>query len=166
MSLSRSVANEAADEDGPPSDETIIGRSEAMRRLKRTIAQVAATDATVLVARRNRHGKGTGRQGDPRREPPAGEASCAGELRGSAGYLDRVRVLRSRKGAPLPVQRPGGRGALPLPTAVLYSWMKVGELPLELQAKLLRVLQEGEFEPVGSDRTKARGRATDCSHQS
>ena len=132
--------------------EEMVGNSPAFRALTETIRRVAPTDATVLITGESGTGKELAARAlhslSSRRHKPLVKVNCAaiapslveselfGHVRGAfTGALDR-RVGRFEFAQ-------GGTLFLD----------EVGELPLEIQAKLLRVLQEHEFEPVGSNRT-------------
>ncbi len=131
----------------------ILGRSEAIRRVLRDVQEVADTDATVLILGET----GTGKElvaravhaGSRRRERPFVKVNC--------GAIP-VNLIESEffghvKGAftGATAARPG-RFALADSGTIFLD--EVAELPLEVQVKLLRVLQEGEFEPVGSSETR------------
>lgn len=128
----------------------ILGRSPAVVAMREIIGTVAPTRATVLITGES----GTGKElvaralhsGSPRAERPLITVNCAalaenlleselfGHEKGSFTGADRRREGRF-------VQADGGTLFLD----------EVGEMPLPLQAKLLRVLQEGEVQRVGSD---------------
>ncbi len=132
----------------------MIGGSAVMLRLLHEIELVAPTGANVLISGES----GTGKElvaraihdRSPRRERPLIKVNCAsiprelfeseffGHIRGSFTGAVRDRVGRFQL---------ADHGTLFLD--------EVGEIPLELQGKLLRVLQEGEFERVGEDRTRS-----------
>jgi PAS domain S-box-containing protein len=131
----------------------ILGRSRAVRELLRSIAQVAATDTTVLITGET----GTGKElvaravhGASRR---ARRALIAVNCAAISPTLMESEFFGHERGAFTgATQRRAGRFALAHEGTIFLD--EVGELPLELQAKLLRVLQEGTFEPVGSAETR------------
>ncbi|MEW6261061.1 MAG: sigma-54 dependent transcriptional regulator [Thermodesulfobacteriota bacterium] len=132
----------------------LIGESPALRRLRRTIAAVAASDYTVLI----RGESGTGKELVARSIQALSRRSSApfvifncpsipdtlleselfGHVKGAFTGADR-----NRKGLFVAADR----------GTILLD--EIGDIPADVQAKLLRVLQDGEVRPVGAD-TSAR----------
>ena len=126
----------------------ILGRSQALQRVLRDVDTVAATETSVLILGES----GTGKelvaraihQRSPRADKPLVKVNCGsiprelfeseffGHVRGSFTGAVRDRI-----------------GRFQLANGGTLFLDEIGEIPLDLQAKLLRVLQEGEFERVG-----------------
>jgi DNA-binding NtrC family response regulator len=129
----------------------LLGRSAAIERVREQIALVAATDSTVLIQGETGTGKelvarAIHAQG-ARRDRPLIRLNCAALPR----ELAESELFGHEKGAFTgAVQLRRGRFELADAGTLLLD--EVGELPLEVQAKLLRVLQQREFERVGGSR--------------
>jgi PAS domain S-box-containing protein len=130
----------------------IVGKSPALRATLQAVAQVAQTDATVLILGET----GTGKElfaraihkRSLRRDGPLIKVNCAA----IPATLIESEFFGHEKGAFTgATQRRDGRFALADGGTIFLD--EIGELPLELQGKLLRILQEGEFELVGGSRT-------------
>jgi formate hydrogenlyase transcriptional activator len=132
--------------------EDIIGRSAALRRVLREIETVAPTDSTVLILGETGSGKELVaraiHQLSARRDHPFVKLNCAAIPTG----LLESELFGHEKGAFTgAISQRIGRFELANRGTVFLD--EVGEIPLELQPKLLRVLQEREFERLGSVRT-------------
>ena len=132
--------------------DTIVGESDALRYVMFRVDQVAATDATVLLAGET----GTGKEllaraihrRSPRRTRPLVVVNCAAL---PANLIESELFGRERGAFTGAHATQIGRFELAHRGTILLD--EVGELPLELQPKLLRVLQEGQVERLGSPRT-------------
>jgi transcriptional regulator with GAF, ATPase, and Fis domain len=138
---------------GEPGHRELLGQSAALRRALEAVDAVAATNAATLLLGESGVGKELFARAvhdrSRRANEPLVKVNCAsipkelfeseffGHVRGSF-----TGALKDRAGR----FELAHRGTLFLD--------EVGEIPLELQAKLLRVLQEGELERVGEDRTR------------
>ncbi len=132
--------------------EEIIGRSKALGRVIREIQTVAPTDSTVLVSGETGSGKELVaraiHQLSTRRDRAFVRLNCAAIPTG----LLESELFGHEKGAFTgAISQRIGRFELANRGTVFLD--EVGEIPLELQPKLLRVLQEREFERLGSTRT-------------
>src|SRR6516225_5412450 len=128
--------------------EEIIGQGPALTAVLDNVRSVAATDATVLITGET----GTGKEliaraihsSSRRKEKPLIKVNCAA----LPGGLIESELFGHEKGAFTgAIARRVGRFELAEGGTLFLD--EVGELPLEAQAKLLRVLQEREFERVG-----------------
>jgi transcriptional regulator with GAF, ATPase, and Fis domain len=129
----------------------IVGESEAVRTMLSLVERVAATDLPVLVEGESGSGKelvarALHEHGSRVREPfvtencsaipePLFESTLFGHVRGAFTGADRRRV-----------------GLFEAADGGTLFLDEVGEIPLHLQSKLLRVLQDGEVHPLGSPR--------------
>ncbi len=131
----------------------IVGESQALRRVLTQVTLVAPTDTSVLILGES----GTGKEliareiheRSPRSRHPLIRVNCAAIPRElfESEFFGHVRGAFT--GA---VRDRTGRFELADNGSLFLD--EVGEIPLELQGKLLRVLQEGTFERIGEERTR------------
>lgn len=144
---------EAEPEGGFPGRFGMIGRSDAMEQVFALLARVLHTDVPVLVTGETGTGKelvaSALHQHGPRRKGPFVAVNCAaipatlleaelfGHVKGSftGAHKDRQGYAEAADGGTLFLD-------------------EIGEMPMDMQAKLLRFLQEGEVRPVGGNAVK------------
>ncbi len=132
--------------------EKIVGSSDALHYVFFKIKQVAPTDATVLILGETGTGKGMVAHAihemSARKERPMITVNCAA----LPSSLIESELFGREKGAFTGAfARQSGRFEVAHRGTLFLD--EIGEIPLELQAKLLRALQEGKFERLGSSQT-------------
>ena len=132
--------------------ETIIGKSPAVQSIYKVVGRVAQTNATVLITGESGSGKEviaqTIHRNSTRRDNPFIKVNCGALPEG----LMESELFGHEKGAFTgAVAKKPGRFELANGGTMLLD--EIGELPLALQVKLLRVLQEKTFERVGGTET-------------
>jgi transcriptional regulator with GAF, ATPase, and Fis domain len=130
----------------------IVGQSKALRQILIKVKQVAPTNAVVLLLGETGTGKGviarSIHNASQHSKRPMVQVNCAA----LSPTLIESELFGHEKGAfSGAVNRRVGRFELANGTTLFLD--EIGELPMELQAKLLRVLQDGEFERVGGSQT-------------
>ena len=129
--------------------EEIVGRSQAMKRILAQVEQVARTDATVLIEGETGTGKELLAQAvhrlSARKDRPLVTVNCAS----LPPTLIESELFGREKGAYTgAMTRMTGRFEVADGASLFLD--EIGELPQDVQAKLLRVLEEGRFERLGS----------------
>ena len=134
-------------------DDELIGKSHAFRIILYQVEQVGPTDSTVLIQGETGTGKGLIarriHQQSGRKDHPPVTVNCAA----LPATLIESELFGHEKGAFTgAVNQKIGRFELADGGTIFLD--EIGDLPLELQAKLLRVLQDHEFERLGSSTTR------------
>ncbi len=130
----------------------VVGESPALLKALKDVERVAPTTATVLVTGET----GTGKEliaravheRSERKGRPLVKVNCAAI---SAGLVESELFGHTKGAFTGAVEKRSGRFELADGGTIFLD--EVGELPPDTQVKILRVLQEGEFEPVGSSKT-------------
>ncbi|MFY0533339.1 sigma 54-interacting transcriptional regulator [Nannocystis pusilla] len=139
----------AADGFGP-----LLGRSPAMRRVFEVLGRVAGSDATVLVTGESGTGKEVAaraiHEASPRRDRPFVVVDCGG----LPANLIESELYGHQRGAFTGATAPRDGAFVTADGGTLFL-DEVGELPLELQTRLLGVLERRQVQPLGTSRPRS-----------
>jgi len=132
--------------------ETIIGNSAALKYVLYKVEQVAPGDTTVLILGESGTGKELIARAIHSQSPRGGRSLIKINCAALPSELIESELFGHERGAFTGAhERKPGRFEVADGTSIFLD--EIGELPLALQTKLLRVLQDGEFERLGSSRT-------------
>ena len=134
--------------------ENIIGDSPALRCALSRVEQVAPTDASVMLLGETGTGKELFARAIHNRSVASRQAVRARQLRGAAADADRDASSSGTSAARSPAPWRMRQGRFEIADGGTLFLDEIGDLPADVQAKLLRVLQEGEFERVGSSQSR------------
>ena len=132
--------------------EELIGSSTTLKKVLKNVERVAPTDSTVLITGETGTGKELIARAihnlSPRKSKPIVKVNCAAI---PAGLIESEFFGHEKGAFTGALTRKMGRFEVADKGTIFLD--EIGELPLNLQSKLLRVLQEGEFERVGGTQT-------------
>ncbi|MDF0675532.1 MAG: sigma 54-interacting transcriptional regulator [Nitrospira sp.] len=132
--------------------EELIGSSTSLKKVLKNVERVAPTDSTVLITGETGTGKELIARAihnlSPRKNKPLVKVNCAAI---PAGLIESELFGHEKGAFTGALTKRVGRFEVADKGTIFLD--EIGELPLDLQSKLLRVLQEGEFERVGGTQT-------------
>jgi DNA-binding NtrC family response regulator len=130
----------------------IIADSPSMRPVMEMISRVAASDANILITGENGTGKGLVAQALHSLSPRAAKSMITVNMGGLSETLFESELFGHVKGA-FTDAKTDRAGRFELADESTLFMDEIANIPLNQQAKLLRVIETGEFERVGSSRT-------------
>lgn len=149
----RTVVNEVVGMNGNTSFEAFIGESEEIIRIKQEAMKIAQSDSTVLIQGESGTGKEILARAIHSASSRGKNAFVAINCAAIPEMLLESELFGYEQGAFTGAKKGGKQGKFELADGGTLFLDEVGDMPLHLQAKLLRVLQERNFDRVGGERT-------------
>ena len=132
----------------------IIGQSAAIRRLKEQIARIAPLDVPVLLVGESGTGKELAAHAIHVLSKRRDESMVMVNAAAMPATLVESELFGYEPGAFTGAERKGRRGKFEQADKGTLFFDEIGDMPIEIQVKLLRVLQDGSFERVGGDKPR------------